>query len=158
MSKYTDKNALYNKNLKDLLNDLLGVKRRSLESADLKVGSNDAEKLKHENVDVIVDGEFKTISSAEVDFTATDHNVDEGYKAVFTLSHDGDSTHAITKGETVERAEDAEAPATPKDHVKLGEVEIDAEDTDFVAGTTALSNGDLNVTYTNKTDVIEPIS
>lgn len=157
MSKYTDKNALYNQNLKDLLNDLLGVKRRSLESADLKIGT-DATKLKHEDVDVIVDGEFKTISSAEVDFTATTHNVDEGYKAVFTLSHDGDSTHAITKGETVEREEDAEAPATPKDHVKLGEVEIDAEDMDFVAGTTELGEGDLNVAYTNKTDVIEPIS
>ena len=139
-----------------LVNELMGSKNLSLASAGLVIGSVSAAKVKIANtVPYLINGEFKSISTQEVPFTATDHDIAAHAsmvkEAVYLLSVAANGTVSITMGAIANGAGKAVSPAAPANQSVLGHVRIAvaAGATSFTAATTLLSDGALTVTYTN---------
>jgi len=155
-SSLNGKNYLYNKNLKDLLNEIVNGSSngRLLGNPTLAIGSTSAAKVKTSAFDYVKDGVFHTVASAETAFTETDHDIADGYEAIYNLALKlADDTFVITMGTAAETGVDTVvAPSTPVGHLKLGEVKIVSDGAAFDAGTTLLDAGTVTDTYTSKTD------
>ena len=84
-------------------------------------------------------------------FTATTHDIADGYHRIFVLScvTGATGTITITPGTATLQAAVVEAPATPSGQVKMGEVKIAATGAIFDATTNDLDAAHLTVTYTN---------
>lgn len=156
-SDLSAKNYMHNTNLKLLLNEIANGSAvgKLLSNPTLAIGTSSKAKVKTSAFDYIKDGVIKTVASAETAFTATDHDLADGYEAIYVLSLDpSDDSINITMGTAVESAEaDAVAPATPAGELKLGEVLIATSGAVFDATTTLLDAGTVTDTYTNKTDI-----
>lgn len=101
-----------------------------------------------------VDGtrEDKAAVAAGTAFTATTHDIAdpdaEPREAIYVLSVAAGGAITITKGADA-AADEAVAPATPADEVKIGEVKIQHDGTAiFDATTDSLAAAHLTVTYT----------
>lgn len=161
------KHWLYNTNLKTLLNDMFGSINDQdglviLNNPALKIGT-DTSKVKFEDFHYCKEGVLTKVSSSEEDFTATDHDIaahaTNEKEAIFTVYLNADGDGALEMGE-IATAPEAVAPATPAGGIKIGEVKVkvDAGSTDFDAGSDALSDGHLTVTYTNKAELPQEIA
>lgn len=95
----------------------------------------------------------KAAVAAGTAFTATTHDIaadaEAVQEAIYVLSVASGGAITITKGATADEGE-AEAPATPANEVKIGEVliQVAAGATSFDATTDALNEAHLTVTYT----------
>lgn len=157
-SDYSAKHWLHHKNLKDLLEDLADIvensgKARLISNPNLAIGTIDAKKIKHDAFSVITDGVITTITGGEVAFTASTHDLVDGYGAVYNVYLDG-STVKILKGTATSGGTGAVCPATPAGKLKLGEVKLVTVGAVFTGNTTELSASTVTDTYTNATDVV----
>lgn len=156
-SSLEQKHYLHNSNLKDLLEEIANgsTNGRLLSNPTLSIGTSSAAKVKTNAFDYIKDGVIKTIASAETAFTATTHDIADGFEAIYVLSLKlSDDSLVLTMGDQAKTGEaDAVAPATPTGHLKLGEVKVATNGAIFDASTTLLSAETVTVTYTNKTDI-----
>lgn len=157
---YSDKDVMFNDNLKEILNDIIEQMNNNgglaiVGSPDLKIGSSSAAKIKNEAFTVVRDGVVSTIASAETAFTATTHDITDGYEAIFNVYLDADNAITLLMGTEVETADPSVAvcPDTPSGGLKLGEVKVATDGAAFDASTTLLSASEVTDTYTNKTDV-----
>lgn len=163
MSEYSaqSKEWMYNKNLKGLLNEIANRSEAGflLSNPNLAIGTNSAAKVKHDAFTVVKDGVFTTIAGGEVAFTATTHDIADGYEAIFLVYLDG-TTVKLLKGTAVEIADPSVAvcPDTPAGMLKLGEVKVSTDGALFDAGTTFLSATEVTDVYTSKTDIISGLA
>ncbi|MDO8357311.1 MAG: hypothetical protein Q7U76_13050 [Nitrospirota bacterium] len=140
-----------------LVNQLASVKCRTLNSAGLAIGTGSlaAVKITTATVNVLINSEFKSISTQEVAFTAVTHSIPANaasvQEAVYVLSVPIGLTPIITMGRIATGAGNAVAPSAPANHAVLGQVRIAvaAGATPFTAATTLLNAGAVTVTYTN---------
>lgn len=138
-----------------LLSEVAEIACMSLNAAGLAIGTDTAQVLIANTVNYLINGEFKSKTTAEVAFTADDHDIaadaDAVQEAVYVLSLQADGTPVLTMGEIASGAGNAEVPAPPEDEAVIGHVRIavDAGATPFDAGSDALSAGHLTVTYTD---------
>lgn len=156
-SDLESKHYLHNKNLKDLLEEIANGSNagRLLSNPTLAIGTGSKAKILTSAFSYIKDGIIKTVASAETAFTATTHDIADGYEAIYVLSLDpSDDSFTITKGTSVESGVGTPvAPATPTGELKLGEVKIVTSGAIFDASTTLLDAATVTDTYTNKTDI-----
>jgi hypothetical protein len=156
---YSEKNSLFNRNLKNLLNDMVGQINNQnntpiLKTPVLTYGSSAPAKIKNNAFDVVRDGVLKTIATAETALTATTHNIADGSGAVFLVYLDADDDIKILKGDSTVGGTGAVCPDTPEGGLKIGEVKVVMSGGAFVAATTSLNDGTgLTATFTNSTDV-----
>lgn len=156
------KSWLYQTNLKTVLTAILARLNgfngdgKVLKNPTIAIGTSSAAKVKTSAFDVLVDGALTTIIAAETAFTATTHDVADGYKAIFLVYLDG-TTITLLKGTSVLSDETAVCPDTPAGKIKLGEVQVEADGALFDATTTLLSATTVIDTYTTKTDIVESI-
>jgi hypothetical protein len=151
------KHYLYNSNLKALLDEMANgsTNGKLLGNPTVAIGTSSAAKVKTSAFDYIKDGVIKTVAGAETAFTATAHDIADGYEAIYVVSLKlSDDSIVLTKGTAVETADPsvAVAPATPTGHLKLGEVKVATDGAIFDASTTLLSAATVTDTYTTKTD------
>ncbi len=159
---FTDKNVLFNANLKEILNDYIeqinsGNGTRILGNPTLAIGSSSKAKVLNSAFDVIRDGLTYTIDSAETAFTATTDDLADGYGAVYLVYLDEDNDIKILKGTATLAGTGAVCPATPEGGLKIGEVKLVTSGAVFDATTTLLDAETLTDTYTNKTDALATI-
>ena len=152
LSEWDSKYWLHRRNLYNLLvpaNAILRGQDRVLGKPTLAAGTSDAEKLKHAEFDVYIDGEFKTVGAGEVGLTPTTHDISaEGAKdqeATYLVTYNGTAVK-IYKGATAD--EDSVAPALPEGEAQVGtfKIVVATGSTDFTAGT-----DDLDDTHTTPT-------
>jgi len=158
--KFSDlksKHYLHNSNLKSLLGEIANgtTAGKLLSNPTLAIGSVANTKVKTSAFDYIKNGVIKTVAGAETAFTATTHDLADGYEAIYVLSLKlANESFVLTMGTAAKSSEaSAVAPATPTGHLKLGEVKIATSGAAFDATTTALNAETLTVTYANKTDI-----
>jgi hypothetical protein len=156
---YSSKDVMYNANLKEIINDIAEQINAQGGTAivgnpDLQIGSSSAAKIKNDAFYVVRDGVVSTIASTETAFTATTHDIADGYEAIFNVYLDADNTITLLKGTEVATAVPAVSvcPATPSGGLKIGEVKVATAAAAFDASTTELSAGTVTDTYTNTTD------
>jgi len=156
---YTGKDVMYNANLKQVLNDVIEQMNRNqgsyiIGSPALSIGSSSAAKVKNAAFVVVRDGVISTIASTETAFTATSHDIEDGYEAIFNVYLDSDNAVSLKMGAKVLTAVPSVAvcPDTPSGGLKIGEVKVAADSDDFDATTDDLSAAHVTDTYTNKTD------
>jgi hypothetical protein len=156
---YTSKDVMYNANLKEVFNDIIEQLNNNggayiLGSPALSIGSSSAAKVKNAAFAVVRDGVISTIASTETAFTATTHDIADGYEAIFNVYLDEDNTITLLKGTEVATAVPAVSvcPDTPSGGLKIGEVKVATDGAAFDASTTLLSAGTVTDTYTDKTD------
>lgn len=135
--------------------DLLHTRQsyRALSDAGLAIGTDKTKVLIANTVSYLFGGEFKSKTTAEVAFTAEDHDIANNASTVqeacylFCLAADG--TPSITMGTIATGAGNAKLPEIPSGKTPIGYVRIavDAGATPFVAGTDELDEGHLTVTY-----------
>lgn len=159
---FTDKNVLFNANLKEILNDYIeqinsGNGTRILGNPTLAIGSSSKAKVLNSAFDVIRDGVTYTIDSTETAFTATTDDLADGYGAVYLVYLDEDNGIKILKGTATLAGTGAVCPATPEGGLKIGEVKLVTVGAIFDATTTELDAATVTATYTNKTDAEEAI-
>lgn len=113
-----------------------------LNSGGLVIGSGSKKKVKIANtVYAMIDGVPVKKTTAEVDFTATTHDVTNAYFRFFVLSMDASGTVTITAGDEAATIGAATIPALPDEEVALGLVLINPTGTgDFDATTTDLDD------------------
>src|SRR5690606_32507827 len=126
---FTDKNVLFNANLKEILNDYIeqinsGAGSRILGNPTVAIGTSSAAKVKTSAFDVIRDGVTYTIDAAETAFTATVDDIADGYGAVYNIYLDEDNDIKILKGTATLLGTNAVCPATPSGGLKIGEVKL----------------------------------
>lgn len=158
IDSYDPKHWLHHVNLKDLLEDMVDIVQndgvtRLMSNPNLAIGTSSKAKVKHDTFHVMTDGVISTIAGGEVAFTATTHDIADGYGAVYLIYLDG-STVKISKGTATEGGTGAVCPATPAGKLKLGEVKIVTSGAIFDATSTDLDAVTVTDTYTNKTDVV----
>lgn len=129
-------------------------------AAGLAIGSGDAAKILIANtVTYTVNGVFKSKTTAEVDFTATTHDITavagSVQEAVYLMSLQADGTPIITKGTTATGASNAVIPDTPANETAIGYLRlvVAAGSTDFNATSDDLSAGHLTDTYVDLTSL-----
>ena len=154
---FTDRNVLFNANLKEILNDHIeqinsGNGSRILGNPTLAIGSSSKAKVLNSAFDVIRDGVTDTIDSAETAFTATTHDLVDGYGAVYLFYLDSDNAIKILKGTSILAGTGAVCPDTPEGGLKIGEVKLVVSGAIFNATTDDLDAAHITDTYTNKTD------
>lgn len=90
-------------------------------------------------------------AAAETAFTATTHDVADGYTRIFTVQISAAGTITFSPGTAVltANASTAEGGAVTADNAKIGEVKIAADGAIFNATTDDLDASHLTVTYTN---------
>lgn len=140
-----------------LINQMSAWKNCSLSAAGLVIGSVSAAKVKIANtVNYVINGAFKSISTQEVAFTATTHDIPANasavQEAVYVLTVALNGTVSITMGLIATGSGKALVPdALPANQAVIGQVRIAvaAGATSFTAATTLLNNGALTVTYTD---------
>jgi hypothetical protein len=116
----------------------------------LQIGTSSKKAVRNNNAFSFTDdGVTVTKAAAETAFTATTHDVADGYKRIFVLSIVTAGTITITPGTAVLAASTATAPATPTGEAKIGEVQIAASGAIFNATTDDLDAAHLTVTYTD---------
>lgn len=157
---YSGKDVLYNANLKEIINDVIGQINNNggvsiVGSPALSIGTSSAAKIKNGAFTVIRDGVVSTIASTETAFTATAHDIVDGSEAIFLVYLDADNTITLLKGGSVVTATPSVAvcPDTPSGGLKIGEVLVATAGAAFDASTTLLSASEVTDTYTSKTDV-----
>jgi hypothetical protein len=157
---YSDKDIMFNDNLKEIVNDIIEQMNNNgglaiVGSPALAIGSSSAAKVKNGAFTVVRDGVISTIASTEAAFTATTHDIADGYEAIFNVYLDADNAITLLKGTSVETADPSVAvcPSTPSGGLKIGEVKVATDGAAFDASTTLLSAAEVTDTYTNKTDV-----
>ena len=155
---YESKDVMFNDNLKTILNDIIGQMNAQggvaiVGNPDLKIGSSSAAKIKNEAFTVVRDGVTSTIASTETAFTATTHDIADGYGAVYNVYLDSSNAIKILIGTATALGTSAVCPTTPSGGLKLGEVKVVTAAAIFDASTTELSAATVTDTYTNKTDV-----
>lgn len=143
----TDMVAAIN-NLRQQLGDMC------LTAAGLTIGSGSAAKVKIANtVTYLIDGVFKSKETAEIAFTATDHditaNASSVQEACYTVSLQANGTATLTMGDVATGAGQAEVPAPPAGECMIGYLRLAVAQgsTDFDASTDLLSAGHLTDTY-----------
>lgn len=159
---FTDKNVLFNANLKEILNDYIeqinsGAGSRILGNPTVAIGSSSAAKVKTSAFDVIRNGVTYTIDAAETAFTATVHDIADGYGAVYNIYLDEDNAIKILMGTATLLGTGAVCPATPEGGLKIGEVKVVTAGAIFDASTTLLSADTVTDTYASKTDALATI-
>lgn len=138
-----------------LLDEVAEIASMSLNAAGLAIGTDTTQVLIANTVNYLINGEFKSKATAEVAFTADDHDIPADaslvQEAVYVLSLQADGTPTLTMGTIASGAGNAEVPAPPVDEAVIGHVRIavDAGATPFDAGSDALSAAHLTVTYTD---------
>lgn len=155
---YTSKDVMYNKNLKDILNDIIGQVNNQggmaiVGSPALAIGSSSKAKVLNGAFTVVRDGVVSTIAGGETAFTATTHDLVDGYGAVYNIYLNASNAIIILKGTPTLAGTDAVCPSTPAGGLKLGEVKVVCSGAIFNATTDDLDAATLTVTYANKTDV-----
>lgn len=161
---YPSRTYLHNKNLKELLDDVIAAVNRQnnttvLGNPTLAIGTSSKAKVKNSAFAVMVDGVITAISATETAFTATTHDIADGKEAIFLVYLDG-STITLLKGDDAD-ADEAVCPDTPAGKVKIGEVKIAASGAIFNATTDDLDAAHITDTYTNKIDLVaelEPLA
>jgi hypothetical protein len=156
---YSSKDVMFNANLKEVLNDVIGQMNRNsgsyiLGSPTVAIGTSSAAKVKTSAFAVVRDGVISTIAGAETAFTATIHDIADGNEAIFNVYLDSSNAIKLLKGEEVATAVPAVSvcPDTPSGGLKIGEVKVATAAAAFDATTTLLSAGTVTDTYTTKTD------
>lgn len=154
MNQLDSKYAGYSKNEMDHF-DLLDyqLKNCAMSSAGLAIGSTSKAKVKIANtVSYLINGVFKSKTTAEVAFTATTHDIeadaDEAREACYLLSLDASGTATITMGEVAGPGLST-VPATPANQAAIGYVKLSvaAGSTDFDASTDLLDAAHITDTY-----------
>lgn len=121
-----------------------------LSAAGLAIGSGSkAQVLIANTVTYLIDGEFKTKTTAEVAFTATDHDIADGSEAVFVYSLNGDGDVTVTKGDDAVGAGNASIPDPPAGEAVIGHLRLFADGAIFNATTDELDAAHLTDTYTD---------
>ena len=127
-----------------------------LSSPGLAIGTGSKAKVLIANtVTFLSDGVFKSKTTAEVAFTATDHDIPANastvQEAVYALSIAGDGTVTITMGTIATGSGNAQPPAIPNGNALLGYVRIAvaAGATPFDASTDLLDAAHITDTYIN---------
>ena len=125
-------------------------------AAGLAIGSVSKKKVLIANtVEYSVAGVAKSKTTAEVAFTADDHDITANasaiQEAVYLLSLDASGTATITKGTTASGLNQATVPATPNGETAIGHVRVSvaAGATDFDASSDDLDAAHLTVAYTD---------
>lgn len=125
----------------------------------LAIGSGSKKKVLIANtVQYRVAGVLASKTTAEVDFTATTHdiapNANTVQEAVYAISLAANGAPTVTKGTTATGAGNAVEPDTPAANTLIGTVRIAvaAGATPFDATSDDLDAAHLTVTYVNKTD------
>ena len=139
----------------DMVNGLHEVMlNHTLTAPGLVIGSSDPAKVKIANtVSYVINGIFKSKTTAEVAFTATSYDIAPHAslvkEAMFTLSLKADLSAVLTKGAIAVGAGNAIQPAAPAGQCVIGAVRVavNAGATMFDASSDALNAGHLTVTY-----------
>ena len=152
------KGYLYNKNLKDMLNEIAngGVVGRVLTSPTVAIGTSSKAKIKTSAFTYLKDGVITSVAGAETAFTATTHDLADGEEAVYVLSLlPSNDSFVVTMGTAVVSDDDsAVVPATPDGNIKLGEVLIATDGAAFDASTTLLDAATVTDTYNSNLDTL----
>ena len=158
---YSGKDVLYNANLKEILNDIIGQMNNQggvavVGSPTIAIGTSSAAKVKNSAFTVVRDGVVSTIAGTETDFTAITDDIADGYGAVYLVYLDSDNAITLLKGTATLLGASAACPSVPSGGLKIGEVKVVTADAAFDASTTLLSSSSAPVitdTYTTKLDV-----
>ena len=113
----------------------------------LAIGTSSAKAVKASAFTFNIKGMPIAHAGAETAFTATTHDVADGYTRKFILEVPAGGTIVITPGTAVLAGATCTAPATTAAHAKLGEVQITADGAIFNATTDDLDASHLTVTY-----------
>lgn len=155
---YTNKDVMYNDNLKAILNDIIEQVNNQgglaiMGSPELAIGTSSAAKVKTSTFTVVRDGVISTIAGAETAFTATTDDLVDGAGAVYLVYLDSTNAIKILKGTATTGGTGAVCPSVPAGGLKIGEVKVVTSGAAFDATTTLLSASTVTDTYTTKTDV-----
>ena len=155
---YTNKDVMYNDNLKTILNDIIEQANNQgglaiMGSPEIAIGTSSAAKVKTSAFTVVRDGVISTIAGAETAFTATTDDLVDGAGAVYLVYLDSDNAIKILKGTPTTGGTGAVCPSVPAGGLKLGEVKVVTSGAAFDASTTLLSADTVTDTYTTKTEV-----
>ncbi len=140
--------------LLDELNDSLN--NRPLTDPGLVIGSSSAATVKIANTTkFLIDGVFKSKTTAEITFTAGDDITADAstiQEAIYVLSLDASGAGTLTKGATASGSGNAVLPEyndLPESEAVIGyvRVAVDAGSTDFDAGSDDLSAAHLTDTF-----------
>lgn len=154
---YSSKDVMYNDNLKEIINDIIGQLNNQggmaiVGSPALAIGSVSKAKILNGAFTVVRNGVVSTIASAETAFTATTHDIADGKEAIFLVYLDSSNAITLLKGDDA-AADEAVCPDTPDGGLKIGEVKISVTGAIFNASTDDLDAAHITDTYTDKTDV-----
>lgn len=132
------------------------LNNRCLNTPGLAIGSASKTKVLIANTtNYLVDGVFKSKSTAEVDFTATTHDIpadaDTVQEAVYLITLNAAGTPTVTMGDIATGAGNAKLPERPATGTPIGYVRIAvaAGATDFDATTDELDEAHITDTYVN---------
>ena len=155
---YTNKDVMFNDNLKEILNDIIGQMNNQggtaiVGSPALAIGSSSKAKLLNGTFTVVRDGVVSTIAGAETAFTATTHDIADGKEAIFLVYLNSSNAITLLKGDDAD-ADEAVCPDVPDGGLKIGELKISVTGAIFNASTDDLDAAHVTDTYTNKTEVL----
>lgn len=155
---YTNKDVMYNDNLKTILNDIIEQANNQgglaiMGTPELAIGTTSAADVKTSAFTVVRDGVISTIAGAETAFTATTDDLVDGAGAVYLVYLDSANAIKILKGTATTGGTNAVCPDVPAGGLKLGEVKVVTSGAAFDASTTLLSAETVTDTYTTKTEV-----
>ena len=128
------------------------INNYALDAGTLAIGTSSAAEIKITNaMDIVCAGVKGTqVSAQEVAFTATTHDMADGFKCVYILTANSAGTVTITKGTEILTANyslQESLPEIPADQALLGYVEIATSGAIFNATTDLLSAGHITDTY-----------
>ena len=123
----------------------------AISKAGLAIGSASAAKVKIVNTTYFLhDGLISAKTTAEVAFTATEHDLADGDEAVYAVTLAADGTPHLTMGTSATGAGNADPPSLsdlPEDEALIGYVRVLTVGAVFDASTTDLSAGTVTDTY-----------
>lgn len=120
--------------------------------AGLAIGTGVNTRVKVVNAtDYVMAGVKLQLAAAQEEaFTPTDHDIADGYTAIFNLSVDVAGATTLTKGTEVLAGVTPVAPATPANELCVGTIQISPLTAIFNASTDALNAGHLTVAYVDR--------
>jgi hypothetical protein len=158
---YSTKYALHNANLKAILNDMIyKINNRVFTTgAALAIGDTAKTAVANGAFTVMRNGVISSISAdtTGTPFTATTHDIADGYGAIYLFYLNEDNDMKIEMGTATLAGTDAVCPDTPEGGLKVGEVKIVTVGAAFDATTTALDAETVTDTYTSVSDVLEEV-
>lgn len=141
---------------KDLIGLLKVVKCHGLASAGIVIGTSSAAQVKWGNsIVACVNGKIVTVTTNEVAFTATTHDIPANAsvvrEAVYAVEVDAAGTVTLNMGEIASGSGNAAWPAASTDKAVVGAVRVAvaAGSTPFDASTDLLSASHITDTYYN---------